>query len=138
MRIFLLAAGLLISNVNAAPIGDIFQSDKRWVTCGKISANATGKLDMAANEGTAIITNAPNYKGAPYLQTIESYGDCSVNMEFMVSKGSNSGVYLMGRYEVQILDSHGKKNVSFSDLGGIYQLWDDSAKPRTVVAPRPR
>jgi len=129
MRIFLLAAGLLISNVNAAPIGDVFQSDKRWVTCGKISANATGKLDMAENEGTAIITNAPNYKGAPYLQTIESYGDCSVNMEFMVSKGSNSGVYLMGRYEVQILDSHGKKNVSFSDLGGIYQLWDDTAKP---------
>jgi hypothetical protein len=60
MRIFLLAAGLLISNVNAAPIGDIFQSEKRWVTCGKISANATGKLDIAENEGTAIITNAPN------------------------------------------------------------------------------
>ena len=51
-------------------------------------------------------------------------------MEFLIPKGSNSGVYLMGRYEVQILDSHGKKKVGYSDLGGIYQQWDDDAKPQ--------
>jgi hypothetical protein len=36
-------------------------------------------------------------------------------------KGSNSGVYFMGRYEVQILDSFGKKEVDFGDCGGIYE-----------------
>ena len=33
--------------------------------------------------------------------------------EFKIPPGSNSGVYLQGRYEVQVLDSHGqppKKN----------------------------
>jgi hypothetical protein len=42
----------------------------------------------------------------------------------MVPKGSNSGIYLAGRYEIQILDSFGKENPTFSDLGGLYQRWD--------------
>ena len=46
-----------------------------------------------------------------------------IHVEFMVPKGSNSGVYLMGRYEIQILDSYGKKKVSHGDCGGIYQRW---------------
>ena len=130
MRYVLLAAILLTAISHAAPLGDIFKPDKRWNTCGKVSANGEGNLDISEKDGTSILTNAPDFKGAPYLETVDSYGDCSVEMEFMISKGSNSGVYLMGRYEVQILDSHGKDKVSFSDLGGIYELWDDNAKPQ--------
>ena len=130
MRYVLLAAILLTAISHAAPLGEIFKANKRWSTCGKISANGEGNLDISEKEGISILTNAPDFKGAPYLETVDSYGDCSVEMEFLISKGSNSGVYLMGRYEVQILDSRGKDKVSFSDLGGIYQLWDDNAKPQ--------
>jgi len=126
----LLAASLLTAISHAAPLGDIFKPDKRWTTCGKVSANGGGNLDISEMDGASILTNAPDFKGAPYLETVDSYGDCSVEMEFMISKGSNSGVYLMGRYEIQIFDSHGKNQVSFSDLGGIYQIWDDNAKPQ--------
>jgi hypothetical protein len=40
----------------------------------------------------------------------------------MVPKGSNSGVYLMGQYEVQVLDSYGKPDDKLGpgDGGGIY------------------
>jgi hypothetical protein len=41
-------------------------------------------------------------------------------------KKGNSGVYLQGRYEVQLADSWGKKKLNFGDCGGIYERWDDA------------
>ena len=52
------------------------------------------------------------------------HGDIELELELMVPKGSNSGIYLQGRYEVQILDSWGVKNPKFSDIGGIYRNWE--------------
>lgn len=54
------------------------------------------------------------------------HGDVLIHVEFMVPVGSNSGVYLQGRYEIQILDSYGKKQVQHGDCGGIYQRWVDN------------
>jgi hypothetical protein len=54
------------------------------------------------------------------LYTEEKFGDCLVEVELMIPKGSNSGIYLMGEYEVQVLDSYGKDKVTKSDMGGIY------------------
>jgi hypothetical protein len=51
----------------------------------------------------------------------------------MVPKGSNSGIYLMGEYEIQILDSFGKAKVGPGDLGGIY----GSAAPLLNAAKKP-
>ena len=36
------------------------------------------------------------------LVTDQKFGDVELYLEFMVAKGSNSGVYLHGLYEVQI------------------------------------
>ena len=46
-----------------------------------------------------------------------------LEFDFMISKGSNSGIYLQSRYEVQINDSWGVKIPTFSDMGGIYERW---------------
>ena len=66
-------------------------------------------------------------KGLPLLSS-ESFGDIELHLEFLLSEGSNSGVYLMGRYEVQMLDSYGKPDseLKYGDNGGIYQRWDDT------------
>jgi hypothetical protein len=48
------------------------------------------------------------------------FGDAVIEVEFMVPKGSNSGVYVMGEYEVQIFDSFGKSEVDPTDVGGLY------------------
>jgi hypothetical protein len=48
------------------------------------------------------------------------HGDAVIEVELMVPKGSNSGVYVMGEYEVQVLDSFGKKDVTNSDIGALY------------------
>ena len=50
------------------------------------------------------------------------HGDVRAVIEYMVPKGSNSGVYFQGRYEIQILDSHGKKTLTSKDNGAIYEL----------------
>ena len=67
------------------------------------------------------------------LSTARKFGDCVVEVEFMIPKGSNSGVYLMGEYEVQILDSFGKQKVGPGDMGGIYA----NAAPRVNACKKP-
>jgi hypothetical protein len=63
----------------------------------------------------------------------QEFGDCTVCLEVMVPKGSNSGIYLMGNYEVQILDSFGKTTVGPGDIGGLY----GAAAPRLNAAKAP-
>ena len=48
----------------------------------------------------------------------------------MIPEGSNSGVYLQGRYEIQILDSCGVTNPGAGDCGGIYEWWDELRSPK--------
>ncbi len=49
------------------------------------------------------------------------HGDAVITLEVMVPKESNSGIYVMGEYEVQVLDSFGKDaNPGPGDMGAIY------------------
>ncbi|MCS7026111.1 MAG: DUF1080 domain-containing protein [Bryobacteraceae bacterium] len=58
------------------------------------------------------------------LVTEEKFGDLELYLEFLIPKGSNSGVYLHGLYEVQIFDSYASKEPpKTSDCGGIYHRW---------------
>ena len=58
------------------------------------------------------------------LVTEQKFGDSELYLEFMVPKGSNSGVYLHGLYEVQVFDSYGSEfPLKSSDCGGIYHRW---------------
>jgi len=58
------------------------------------------------------------------LVTDEKHGDVELYLEFMLAKGSNSGVYLQGLYEVQIFDSYGSDSATkTSDGGAIYHRW---------------
>ena len=53
------------------------------------------------------------------LMTKESFKDFKLHVEFKYPEHSNSGVYLRGRYEVQVEDSYGKEPSSVY-LGGVY------------------
>ncbi len=71
----------------------------------------------------ATILNGPTGR-TTNLVTEESFGDIELYVEFMVAKGSNSGVYLHGLYEVQVFDSwKSDEPVTSSDCGGIYHRW---------------
>ncbi|MBX3277925.1 MAG: DUF1080 domain-containing protein [Acidobacteria bacterium] len=61
----------------------------------------------------------------------EIFNDFKLHIEYRLAERSNSGVYLRGRYEVQILDDFGKAPES-SGAGGVYGF----LRPR-VNASRP-
>lgn len=74
--------------------------------------------------GTGILLNMNDNTKKDNLVSTFEHGDIELELEVMVPKGSNSGVYLQGRYEVQLYDSWGVKDPSFSDIGGIYRNWE--------------
>jgi hypothetical protein len=77
------------------------------------------KLESSPGEGV-LINGAGRTRN---LLSVAEFGDIVAHIEFMVPRGSNSGIYFQGRYEVQILDSWGVAKPSFGDCGGIYQRW---------------
>lgn len=81
-----------------------------------------GRLNTAP--GFGVIVNVAPAGTGQHLVSRWEHGDLELELDFMMLKGSNSGVYLQGRYEVQLLDSWGVKTPSFADAGGIYQRWD--------------
>ncbi|MBI3857922.1 MAG: DUF1080 domain-containing protein [Planctomycetes bacterium] len=76
---------------------------------------AAAKLSLA--EGTDLVN--PEGHGVD-LYSEAKWGDAVIEVEVLVPKGSNSGVYVMGEYEVQVLDSFGKEKVGAGDMGGLY------------------
>ncbi len=51
--------------------------------------------------------------------TDQKFNDFSLHIEFRYPEGSNSGVYLRGRYEIQVEDNRGQEPLS-TFFGGIY------------------
>lgn len=75
--------------------------------------------------GTGILLNMNDEVKKSNLLTVMEHGDIDLELEVMLPKGSNSGIYLQGRYEVQLLDSWGVKDPKYSDIGGIYRNWEN-------------
>jgi hypothetical protein len=94
-----------------------------WVEASEVSASAEDSKKLAWKPGNGALVNGPTGRTTNLL-TSEEFGDIDAHIEFMVAQGSNSGVYFMGRYEIQVLDSFGNEKISKSDCGSIYQRWD--------------
>lgn len=100
---------------------DSFRPVEGWSGVAKVEA-VPGKTEfIASGEGRILVNGTSTSKSIPYLMTREEQGDVRIELEFMIPKNSNAGVYVMGRYEVQILDSFGRQRVGSGDLGGIYE-----------------
>jgi hypothetical protein len=105
------------------------KSSKWKIGTAAIDEKNPSKLAFKAEGAEMVNTEA----GSHDIYTEAKYGDVHVEVEVMVPKGSNSGVYLMGEYEIQVLDSFGKEKVGTGDMGGIYS----TAAPKVNASKKP-
>ena len=96
-----------------SPVGD-------WIMAHDVAMNPKDEKHLAWKSGGTVAVNGDAGK-TTNLHALVEHGDVQLHVEFMVPKGSNSGVYLMGRYEIQVLDSWGIEKPKYSDCGGIYE-----------------
>ena len=83
-----------------------------------------------------LVNEVSQEEGKPHknygnLRTDQEFEDFNLTLEVRVPKGGNSGVYLRGIYEVQVVDSYGKP-LDPHNMGAIYSR----IKP-TVAAEKP-
>jgi hypothetical protein len=73
----------------------------------------------------ALVNNAVHKEGEATvvqygnLRTVQEFEDFNLKLEVNVPEHSNSGIYLRGRYEVQVVDSYGIKP-GFQNMGALY------------------
>ena len=93
-----------------------------WRIAGDASADRARPLALLAEPGTGVLVNVPTDAAKGHLLTTWEHGDLDLSLDVMVPKTSNSGIYLMGQYEVQVFDSFGKPKEKLGpvDMGGIY------------------
>ena len=109
-----------------------------------------GEVGWKLEDGAMVVTRSGNIK------TKESFGDVQLHIEWAAPaevKGQgqgrgNSGVYLQGRYEIQVLDSYQNKTYPNGQAGAFYgnnpPLVNASRKPGewqtydiVFIAPKP-
>ena len=92
-----------------------------------------GEVDWPVEDGSLVSTKGNGRSN--HISSVTHFRDADIHAEFLLpdSGTGNSGLYIHGNYELQIIDSFGKTTLSESDAGGIYGF----SKP-LVNASKPR
>lgn len=105
--------------------GDWYATDAATLDAQNPKRLAGGKRDA----GLPVLVNGATGRTVDLI-TREHYGDCEVEFEFLVARGSNSGVKFNGQYEIQIIDKPAGAKRTGDWTGGVY--------PRAELKPRYR
>lgn len=103
---------------------------------GEWEAKGGGPVKWAVADGAMTVT-----RGSGEIHTKQKFGDCQLHIEWRAPsevKGEgqgrgNSGIFLMGKYELQVLDSYNNRTYSNGQAASIYKqlppLVNASRKP---------
>jgi len=93
------------------PIGD-------WYEAGDAALDPNDPRRLIGKPGKGVMINGRSGRTVSLI-TKQVFQDVELYLEFMIARGSNSGVIFHG-YEIQIRDTYGKRPVTAADCGGIY------------------
>jgi hypothetical protein len=95
-----------------------------WSVVQNVALDPAAGTNFIVTPGQGVLVNSANSHTVDLITEAE-FGDMQAHIEFCVPKHSNSGVYLMGRYEVQVYDSYGVEKDKYPGIecGGIYPRW---------------
>lgn len=120
------AAFLPFQSITLDNITSFKSTSKNWGIVGSVFADRSKDNVMTAADGSGVLFNDYSKDQKDHLFTNFEHADIEVELDVMMPKGSNSGIYFQSRYEVQLFDSWGKSEIDNTDMGGVYQRWDDS------------
>jgi hypothetical protein len=93
----------------------------QWTVGSAKPDSADPKKLVVTSGGNQLINQTSGHGQSLDLYSEALHGDAVITLEVMVPKESNSGIYVMGEYEVQVLDSFGMDaNPGPGDMGAIY------------------
>jgi hypothetical protein len=95
-----------------------------WQTARAVTLDPADDRKFSIQPGEGVLVNGPKGNTRNLLTEFE-HGDVEAHVEFCISRKSNSGVYFMGRYEIQVFDSFGVEKDKYPGIecGGIYPRW---------------
>ena len=121
-----------------------WRQSEGWYVAGDATVDLYNERHLLGDRGDGVLVNG-RIGRARSLVTKQSFRDLEVHLEFMLAKGSNSGVIFHGNYEIQILDSHHVEKPTAAHCGGIYPRAEtkpkyhyiDKGSPPLVNAAKP-
>ncbi len=133
----------LLAQITDPKATEVWEPEPRIVTPGAATAPPSDAIvlfdgknlsEWAHADGSAVKWELADgamtvVKGTNGIQTKRSFGDCQLHVEWRSPaevKGEgqgrgNSGVFLQGRYEVQVLDSYENRTYSNGQAASIYK-----------------
>lgn len=113
------AAMLRVGNV-------LFHENAHWTEVAEVQ---TDELDTSfvASKGDGVILHKmqTDSKQGANLRSTQDYRDVHITLDFNLTKGSRSALYLLGRYRLNITDIYGSRNLWPSLMGGIDSRYDE-------------
>ncbi|SHJ07277.1 family 16 glycoside hydrolase [Pseudozobellia thermophila] len=96
-------------------------TSSNWKVVRGVFVDRSKDKAIESTEGSGVLLNIPTETEKGHLLTDFEHGDIELEVDVMMPKGSNSGLYFQGRYEVQLFDSWETSEPTYGDMGGIYQ-----------------
>jgi hypothetical protein len=109
-----------------------------WFSAGGVEVDPKNPRRLTTRAGKGVFVNGKTGR-EPDLVTKQSFSDVEIELDFFIPEKSNSGVKFHALYEIQICDSHGVKDPTGSDCGGVYPRAELKPKYRYLdkgIAPR--
>jgi hypothetical protein len=100
------------------------RAKKVWIICDQVRLDPLdhARLAPSGSGGSpgSVLLCGEDGRGSD-IMTAEMFADYQLHVEFTVPKGSNSGVYNRGLFEIQVFDSFGKPKLDWHDCGALYE-----------------
>ncbi|MDP6633958.1 MAG: DUF1080 domain-containing protein [Phycisphaerae bacterium] len=126
-------------------LDDCYNSDE-WIKAGDAALDPSNPRRLVAKDGSGVLINGKIGKTKSLVTKRRDYRDIEFHVEFMLAKGSNSGIIFHGNHEIQILDSAHVKKPTGGHCGGVYPRAakkptyhhiDKGSPPRVNAAKKP-
>jgi hypothetical protein len=110
-----------------------------WSVGAEAALDADNGRRLRGSSGAGVLIS----RGDSNLLSRDEFQDVELKLDFLIPRGSNSGVKLNGLYEIQIRDSHAAEKPTADDCGGVYpraslgppyRYLDEGVPPRVNAA----